>query len=175
MEAGPRRGMIEMFLNGFRSLEESSPGPVGAGVTVATHAAGMPDAADPHLFLLDQRELDHHHLKLLQCLKDLVTSSLGDDRERAAAAASDLFEAWMAHCKAEKALMEACDWPDQKPHLVDHNRLTLAISTLLCEQGQGGGPLELAGMAEFFIRYLREHLDRYDRPLALHLQAQDHR
>ncbi len=164
-----------MFLNDSGLVAELSLGLVGGSGAVESQDGGTPDAADPHLFLLGQRELDRHHLTLLRCLKDLVTSSMGKDREQAAAAASDLFEAWMAHCRSEKALMESCNWPDLKQHLVDHNRLTLAISTLLCEQGEVGGMLELAGMAEFFIRYLREHLDRYDRPLALHLQAQGRR
>ncbi len=129
-----------------------------------------PISEDGFFFHLGEPDLDHHHGRLLHCLKQLVSvNNSKRGKESVAAAAGDLFETWIAHCNAEKELMQNSGWWEAARHLADHNRLTLSLSNLLYRHVQDDRDAKLEQMATFFICYLVEHLHRFDRPLAEYL------
>jgi hemerythrin len=120
--------------------------------------------------LLGNTQIDEQHKRIFQILAKLV-GAIADDKGHeevgGVLATASVFVA--AHFRMEEELMAQFDYPDRAAHREAHEGVRIQVERLVDQFHRGGlDPLELV---DFMERWLQEHVQREDRPLAKFLNS----
>ncbi|TVR98223.1 MAG: hypothetical protein EA406_07530 [Rhodospirillales bacterium] len=116
----------------------------------------------------DHLDLQNHYRALLRALRD------GKGVTAFGLSFYSFLRRLRQHFESEEVLMKRINFPDRKAHKAEHDKLMADAEDFLSSVLSRFEKYDCSAVAKYFGYWLLDHVDHYDRALALSLQQAEH-